>query len=74
MTGVKGAAKKAKELEVCLAAIEVLDGADRMIAARRIEVRCAIRLGRIRGERGARRRRHVAGRFRGHRDDRGRRG
>ena len=32
-TGVKGAAKRAKEYEACLAAIEALSGADRAIAA-----------------------------------------
>jgi len=32
--GVKGAAKRAKEYEACLAAIEGLDGADRQIAER----------------------------------------
>ncbi|MGI6879233.1 iron chaperone [Microbacterium sp. gxy059] len=32
--GVKGAAKRAKELEACLAAIEALEGADRAIAER----------------------------------------
>ena len=34
MKGVKGSAKKAKELEACLAAIESLDGTDRSIAER----------------------------------------
>lgn len=34
MKGVKGSAKKAKELEACLAAIESLDGTDRNIAER----------------------------------------
>ncbi|WEK13123.1 MAG: hypothetical protein P0Y48_11710 [Candidatus Microbacterium phytovorans] len=34
MKGVKGAVKKAKELEACLAAIEGLSGADRVIAER----------------------------------------
>lgn len=33
-TGVKGAAKRAKEYEACLAAIEGLSGADRQIAER----------------------------------------
>ena len=34
MKGVKGSAKKAKELEACLAAIEDLTGTDRIIAER----------------------------------------
>ncbi|TFD46972.1 hypothetical protein E3T55_16515 [Cryobacterium frigoriphilum] len=34
MKGVKGSAKKAKELEACLAAIEKLTGTDRIIAER----------------------------------------
>ncbi|HSP52387.1 MAG TPA: hypothetical protein VLO00_05775 [Cryobacterium sp.] len=34
MKGVKGSAKKAKELEACLAAIEDLEGTDRSIAER----------------------------------------
>ena len=34
MKGVKGSAKKAKELEACLAAIESLEGTDRSIAER----------------------------------------
>lgn len=34
MKGVKGSAKKAKELEACLAAIEELEGTDRVIAER----------------------------------------
>lgn len=34
MKGVKGSAKKAKELEACLAAIEQLTGTDRIIAER----------------------------------------
>ncbi|PWD51093.1 hypothetical protein C8046_10980 [Serinibacter arcticus] len=34
MKGVKGAAKKQKEAEACLAAIEALSGADRVIAER----------------------------------------
>ncbi|MFT4280074.1 iron chaperone [Microbacterium sp.] len=34
MKNVKGAAKKAKELEACLAAIEALEGTDRQIAER----------------------------------------
>lgn len=34
MKGVKGSARKAKELEACLAAIEGLDGTDRIIAER----------------------------------------
>lgn len=34
MKGVKGAAKKAKELEACLAVIEALEGTDRVIAER----------------------------------------
>jgi uncharacterized protein YdhG (YjbR/CyaY superfamily) len=34
MTGVKGAAKKAKELEACLSVIAGLDGTDRTIAER----------------------------------------
>lgn len=33
-TGVKGAAKRAKEYEACLAAIDALSGADRSIAER----------------------------------------
>ncbi len=34
MKGVKGAAKKAKEYEACLAAIEALSGTDRAVAER----------------------------------------
>jgi len=34
MKGVKGAAKKAKELDACLAAIAALEGTDRVIAER----------------------------------------
>lgn len=34
MKGVKGAAKKAKELEACLAAIDEMEGTDRVIAER----------------------------------------
>jgi uncharacterized protein YdhG (YjbR/CyaY superfamily) len=34
MSSVKGAAKKAKELEACLSAIEALEGTDRTIAER----------------------------------------
>ena len=34
MKGVKGAAKKAKEYEACLAAIEALSGTDRTVAER----------------------------------------
>lgn len=34
MKGVKGAAKKAKEYEACLAAIDALEGLDRVIAER----------------------------------------
>ena len=34
MKGVKGSAKKAKDLEACLAAIEELSGTDRIIAER----------------------------------------
>lgn len=34
MTGMKGSAKKAKEFEACIAAIDALDGTDRAIAER----------------------------------------